>query len=37
VRDTWFAGSYHGYGFHEDAVQSALAVARNFKLSSVEA
>ncbi len=37
VRDTWFAGSYHGYGFHEDAVQSALAVARNFNLNSVEA
>lgn len=30
ARDTWFAGSYHGYGFHEDAVQSALTVARNF-------
>ena len=37
TRDTWFAGSYHGYGFHEDAVQSALAVARSFELDSVEA
>ena len=36
ARDTWFAGSYHGYGFHEDAVQSALAVARRFVLKSVE-
>ena len=37
ARDTWFAGSYHGYGFHEDAVQSALTVARDFKLNSMEA
>lgn len=37
VRDTWFAGSYHGYGFHEDAVQSALTVARSFELDTVEA
>lgn len=37
TRDTWFAGSYHGYGFHEDAVQSALAVARRFELDPVEA
>lgn len=37
VRDTWFAGSYHGYGFHEDAVRSALTVARNFELDTVEA
>lgn len=36
VRDTWFAGSYHGYGFHEDAVQSALAVARSFSEKSLE-
>jgi predicted NAD/FAD-binding protein len=26
-RSTWFCGSYFGYGFHEDAVQSGLAVA----------
>ena len=24
----WFCGSYFGYGFHEDAVCSAVAVAR---------
>ncbi|UPT74340.1 MAG: amine oxidase [Elusimicrobiota bacterium] len=29
-RSTWFCGSYFGYGFHEDAVTSALAVARDF-------
>ncbi len=26
-RRTYFCGSYHGYGFHEDAVRSAVAVA----------
>jgi predicted NAD/FAD-binding protein len=25
---TWFCGAYWGYGFHEDGVQSALAVCR---------
>jgi predicted NAD/FAD-binding protein len=25
---THFCGSYHGYGFHEDAVRSAVEVAR---------
>ena len=24
---TWFCGSYFGHGFHEDALQSGLAVA----------
>lgn len=32
-RSTWFCGSYMGYGFHEDAVTSALDVARGFGLS----
>ena len=27
VNRTWFCGSYFGYGFHEDALQSGLAVA----------
>jgi predicted NAD/FAD-binding protein len=27
IRNTWFCGSYFGYGFHEDALQSGLAVA----------
>ena len=26
-RNTWFAGSYFGYGFHEDGLQAGLAVA----------
>jgi predicted NAD/FAD-binding protein len=30
LRRTWFCGSYFGHGFHEDAVRSAAAVARDF-------
>jgi len=29
----WFCGSYFGYGFHEDAVRSAVAVARDFDVN----
>ena len=29
-RRTWFCGSYFGYGFHEDAVRSAVAVGAGF-------
>jgi predicted NAD/FAD-binding protein len=29
---TWFCGSYFGFGFHEDALASGLAVARAFGL-----
>ena len=29
-RQTWFCGSYFGYGFHEDALQSGLAIAERF-------
>lgn len=28
-RQTWFCGSYFGYGFHEDGLQSGLAVAED--------
>jgi predicted NAD/FAD-binding protein len=27
----WFCGSYMGHGFHEDAVRSAMAVARRLE------
>jgi len=30
TRNTWFCGSYFGYGFHEDAVRSAVEVAQGF-------
>ena len=32
-RNTWFCGSYFGYGFHEDAVRSAVEVANAFGIS----
>jgi predicted NAD/FAD-binding protein len=32
-RRTWYCGSYFGYGFHEDAVRSAVEVARCFGLN----
>ncbi|RMF00536.1 MAG: FAD-dependent oxidoreductase [Chloroflexi bacterium] len=31
-RNTYFCGSYFGYGFHEDAVRSAVQVGREFGL-----
>lgn len=33
IRNTYFCGSYFGYGFHEDAVNSALAVAGRLGMS----
>jgi predicted NAD/FAD-binding protein len=36
VRSTWFCGSYFGYGFHEDAVKSAVAVAQDFSSAAQE-
>ncbi|WP_291295253.1 NAD(P)/FAD-dependent oxidoreductase [Elioraea sp.] len=30
VRNTWFCGAWTGYGFHEDGIASAVAVARGF-------
>ncbi|WP_420405335.1 NAD(P)/FAD-dependent oxidoreductase [Nisaea sp.] len=29
TRNTWFCGSYCGYGFHEDGLKAAVAVARS--------
>ncbi|MEM8867516.1 MAG: FAD-dependent oxidoreductase [Verrucomicrobiota bacterium] len=31
-QNTWFCGSYFGYGFHEDAVRSAVEVAAGFDI-----
>lgn len=32
-KNTWFAGSYFGNGFHEDAVRSAVNVAKDFGIA----
>ncbi|MDT8419531.1 MAG: FAD-dependent oxidoreductase [Desulfuromonadales bacterium] len=32
-RNSWFCGSYFGYGFHEDAVRSAVSVAEKFGIA----
>jgi len=33
INRTFFCGSYFGYGFHEDAVKSAAAVAEMFGIT----
>lgn len=33
ARNTWLCGSYFGYGFHEDAVRSAVEVASHFGIT----
>ena len=32
-QNTWFCGSYFGYGFHEDAVTSAIEVSQQFGIT----
>jgi predicted NAD/FAD-binding protein len=32
VRNTWFAGAWTGYGFHEDGLKSGLAVAQSIAM-----
>ena len=32
VQNTYYCGSYFGYGFHEDAVRSAVEVAKHFNI-----
>jgi len=33
TKNTYYCGSYFGYGFHEDAVRSAVAVSRTFGIN----
>jgi uncharacterized protein len=34
VRNTWFCGSYFGYGFHEDAVRSSCQAVAHLQMTS---
>ena len=31
-QNTWYCGSYFGYGFHEDGIKSAINLIKNFKI-----
>ncbi len=31
-KNTWFCGSYFGYGFHEDGLKSSLELVKSFKI-----
>lgn len=33
MHNTWYAGAWTGYGFHEDGLKSALRVAKSFNVS----
>lgn len=35
VRQTWYCGSYFGYGFHEDAVRSAVSICDKLGVSAL--
>jgi predicted NAD/FAD-binding protein len=35
VRGTYYCGAWWGWGFHEDGVNSALAVARQFGIEGI--
>ncbi len=37
VRRTWYCGAYWGYGFHEDGVQSAVALCNALELQGLPA
>ena len=32
INRTWYCGSYFGYGFHEDGINSSLNLIKNFKI-----